>query len=340
MQYKYEENNNLYIIELNKNEEYKKIIIQIINESNLSEKYITEFSLEYFLGLSDIFKNKTLSEIEKILKNLLENKKYKLLFNQNFIKIEFDIEIPFVDTIKISLEVSKENLFSEIQLKKLISPLDDKISLLIDKIKTLEEKNEIIINKLNFLQEENKELKNIKNENYIFKGNTSKIIISDEEINFLKEIIPNQNFSLLYRATIDGDSFKTFHSKVDGKAPTIKLIKTTKDKKWGAYTNNPWSSTGGCDDHKKAVYFLFSISNKKKYIRKEGVTRSICGYNKIRFCDTMGISSGSSILANNSGEEDSGNSSRYENYINDYEITGSNSFTAAEVEVYEVIPSC
>jgi len=121
MQYKYEENNNLYIIELNKNEENKKIIIQIINKSNLSEKYITEFSLEYFLGLSDIFKNKTLSEIEKILKNLIENKKYKLLFNQNFIKIEFDIEIPFVDTIKISLEVSKENLFSEIQLKKLIS---------------------------------------------------------------------------------------------------------------------------------------------------------------------------------------------------------------------------
>ena len=140
MQVKYEENNNLYIIELNKNEENKKIIIQIINKSNLSEKYITEFSLEYFLGLSDIFKNKTLSEIEKILKNLLENKKYKLLFNQNFIKIEFDIEIPFVDTIKISLEVSKENLFSEIQLKKIISPLNDKISLLIDKIKTLEEK--------------------------------------------------------------------------------------------------------------------------------------------------------------------------------------------------------
>jgi len=54
----------------------------------------------------------------------------------------------------------------------------------------------------------------------------------------------------------------------------------------------------------------------------------------------MGISSGSSILANNSGEEDSGNSSRYENYINDYEITGSNSFTAAEVEVYEVVPIC
>ena len=255
-----------------------------------------------------------------------------------YIIIEFIIEIPLVDKIKISLEISKETLFSEIQLKKIISPLDDKISLLIDKLKQLEEKDKEIINKLNYLEEENKKLKNNENKNYIFNGKPSKIAISNEEINFLKEIIPNNNFSLLYRATIDGDSFKTFHSKVDGKAPTIILIKTTKDKKWGAYTNNPWSSTGGCDDHPKAVYFLFSISNQKKYIRKEGVTRSVCGRDKIRFCDTMGISSGSSILANNAGEEDGGNYNRYENYITDYEITGSNSFTCAEVEVYEVIP--
>ena len=340
MCYKYEGNNNIYIIELNKKEENNKIIIQIINESNLSEKYITEFSSEYFISLTDIFKNKTLSEIEKILKNLLDNKKYKLLFNQNNITIEFDIEIPFVDTIKIFLEIYKETLFSEIQLKKLISPLDDKISLLIDKIKTLEEKNKEIINKLNSLQEENNKLKNIENENCIFNGKPSKIVISNDEIKFLKEIIPNNKFNLLYRATIDGDSFKTFHSKVDGKAPTIILIKTSKDKKWGAYTNNPWSSTGGCDDHPKATYFLFSISNQKKYIRKEGITRSVCGGGKIRFCDTMGISTGSNILANNSGEEDAGNSARYENYIVDYEITGSKSFTCIEVEVYEVVPIC
>ena len=43
-------------------------------------------------------------------------------------------------------------------------------------------------------------------------------------------------------------------------------------------------------------------------------------------------------LANNAGTEDGGNYNRYENYITDYEITGSNSFTCAEVEVYEVVP--
>ena len=342
MSFKYEVNNSTFIIELNKKEDNNLIYIQIINESNLSEKYIAEFSLEYFQNFSDIFKNKTLLEIETILKNLLENKKYKLICNnQKNIQLIFNIEIPSITTIQISLEISKETLFSEIQLKSIISPLENKITLLLDKIKILEEKNNEIINKLKNLEEENKKLKknedNIINKDLIlFNGKLSKIVVSNEEITFLKEIIPDNKFSLLYRATIDGDSFKTFHSKVDGKAPTIILFKTSRDKKWGAYTNNPWSTKGGCDDHPKAEYFLFSISKKKKYIRKEGITRSICGTDKIRFCDTMGVSSGSSILANNAGEEDKGNSARYENYIVDYEITGSNSFTCVEVEVYKV----
>ena len=341
MSFKYNDNNSSYIIELNKKEENKLIYIQIINESNLSEKYISGFSLEFFKSFSDIFKNKTLSEIETILKNLLENKKYKLIYNnQKNINLEFNVEIPSITTIQITLEILKEKLFSEIQLKSIISPLENKFSLLLDKIKILEEKNNEIINKLKYLEEENKKIKNEDNNAIkaliLFNEKMSKIVISNEEINFLKEIIPNCKFSLLYRATIDGDSFKTFHSKVDGKAPTIILFKTSKDKKWGAYTNNPWTLKGGCDDHPKAEYFLFSITNQKKYIRKEGIKRSICGTNKIRFCDTMGISSGESILANNSGEEDKGNSARYENYIEDYEITGSNRFTCVEVEVYKV----
>ena len=92
MSFKYIANNTTYIIELNKSEENDKISIIIINEANLSEKYFSEFSLEYFHHLSDIFKNKSLSEIESSIKNLLENKKYKLLFNNNSIKLELNIE--------------------------------------------------------------------------------------------------------------------------------------------------------------------------------------------------------------------------------------------------------
>ena len=129
MSFKYKENNNSYIIEINKKEEINNISIQILNESNLSDNYISEFSLGYLISLTDIFKNKTLSEIETILKNLLENKKYKLLFNQNFINLVFNLEIPFVDTIKITLEIPKESFFTQTQLQSIISPLNENIYL-------------------------------------------------------------------------------------------------------------------------------------------------------------------------------------------------------------------
>ena len=53
--YKYEIGNNLYYIQISIKENDKKINIQIINESDFSERYFSEFSLEYFHNLSDIF---------------------------------------------------------------------------------------------------------------------------------------------------------------------------------------------------------------------------------------------------------------------------------------------
>ena len=59
----------------------------------------------------------------------MENKKYKLLFSQNFINLVFNIEIPFVDTIKITLEIPKESFFTQTQLQSIISPLNENIYL-------------------------------------------------------------------------------------------------------------------------------------------------------------------------------------------------------------------
>ena len=343
MSYKFKKNDDIYIIELKRVEENKEIVIRIIKESNLSERYCSHFKFEYLRNMTDLFKNKELIDIENIFKQLLQNNKYKLLLNKNTIKIEFKIEIPFIGQSKIVLEIHIETLNNESLLKSIITPItnsiNNNISLLFDKINNLEKSNSEIIKQLNKL-EENFMIKELKLKNInesLFNGNLSKIVISEEEISFLKEIVPDSNFSLLYRATIDGDAFTTFHSKCDGQGPTIVLFKTDKNRKWGAYTDYPWNSSSGCDHSKNTNYFLFSITNEKKYKPKNGVTRSNGGHNSVWFCDTIGISNkNESILAINGGIENKGNSSRYENYIKDYEITGEGTFTCVELEVYKV----
>ena len=45
MSYKFKQNDDTYIIELTRVEENKEIIIQIIKESNLSERYCCHFKL-------------------------------------------------------------------------------------------------------------------------------------------------------------------------------------------------------------------------------------------------------------------------------------------------------
>ena len=156
MSYKYKESNLVYLIQISKNENEEKINFQITNESNFSERFISDFSLDYFQNISDLFKNKTISEIENILKQLIEKNKYKLIYKTNYIIIELNIEIQFFNSIKIPIEIPKESLFTENQLKSIITPITDKlnisISTLIEKIKLLEEKNEEIIKKLNKLE--------------------------------------------------------------------------------------------------------------------------------------------------------------------------------------------
>ena len=157
MSYKYKQKDDTYIIELTGVEENKEIIIQIIKESNLSERYCSHFKLETLRNMIDLLKNKELSDIENIFKQLLQNNKYELLFNKNSINIEFKIEIPFIGLSKIVLEIPNEILFNESLLKSIITPisnnLNNNISSLIDKINNLEKSNSEIINKLNKLEE-------------------------------------------------------------------------------------------------------------------------------------------------------------------------------------------
>lgn len=86
-------------------------------------------------------------------------------------------------------------------------------------------------------------------------------IINDVKIQYsLSQLIgPYNNFKLLYRGSKDGFSSAIFHSKCDGKGPTLTIIKS-KDhgRMFGGFTDIAWGRTGGGKSY-MGRSFLFSV---------------------------------------------------------------------------------
>jgi hypothetical protein len=67
----------------------------------------------------------------------------------------------------------------------------------------------------------------------------SKCISKKEEKQYLLKLLANKLLltKLLYSGSIDGWKFKDFHSRCDGKKPTISLFKVKDGDCIGGYTN-------------------------------------------------------------------------------------------------------
>ena len=95
-------------------------------------------------------------------------------------------------------------------------------------------------------------------------------------INELNHWKNNAKFELLYKKSRDGKSYKTFHQLCDNKGPTVTLIKSSEGFVIGGYTSVDWNSNSGWKNDNET--FLFSLTEKKKFRKKEFNTYSIyCG---------------------------------------------------------------
>ena len=70
-----------------------------------------------------------------------------------------------------------------------------------------------------------------------------------------------KQWKLQYRATKDGFSAQNFHTKCDGSANTLTVIKSTNGNIFGGFTEKAWDLTSGYYDDQKA--FIFSLVNKE-----------------------------------------------------------------------------
>jgi hypothetical protein len=99
----------------------------------------------------------------------------------------------------------------------------------------------------------------------------SKIIAEniEEKETLRKWINPEVPFQtkLLYRLSRDGASIFNFHSKCDYKAPTLLIIESYDENKFGGYTTGSWDMFGSI--YKNATKtFLYSLTKNKKYVKK------------------------------------------------------------------------
>jgi hypothetical protein len=94
----------------------------------------------------------------------------------------------------------------------------------------------------------------------------------EEKETIRKWINPEISFQtkLLYRLSRDGSSIFNFHSKCDNKAPTLLLVESHDQNKFGAYTTASFEMFSGI--YKNGTKsFLFSLTRNKKYERKTDI---------------------------------------------------------------------
>jgi len=256
-------------------------------ESIRSILYKKKYTLEE-IKLNKYFKMcESIEDVFFELKNILKNniKNVKILESSNNLILSIPLPSYLIKEVIFAIDLI---LKSE---KEEITDLYQTIEILYQKIKKIEDKNSNNNNDINKKLEEKiieleNELKETKKLNKKYEEELNKIkeylfpkSIFNSKIAFDEKLIKDwigKKFcaELLFRVSRDGSEPKEFHRRCDYKGPTIVFIETTKDFKFGGYTELEWdkSSSYKTDDST----FLFSINNKTKYTRRNKLCSIYC----------------------------------------------------------------
>jgi len=151
-------------------------------------------------------------------------------------------------------------------------------------------------------------------------------------------------WKMQYRATRDGFTAQNFHSKCDGIANTLTVIKSEHGNIFGGFTEKAWKSTnGGCADPKS---FIFSLVNKDNKPFKAVFTNSEYAINCHSYFGPIFGSGDIHIMSSSNSNRRSfsyfGNSYEHADYQFGTEkaktiLAGSHYFQTHEIEVFVLI---
>ena len=164
--------------------------------------------------------------------------------------------------------------------------MEPKIIINNKKTQTFEEKYYSLVNKISslnnrvsYLEKENMDLKarlsilekflkpKLDDQIKLKEKILSDIITNIKELDVINKRLLRQNkrtvYTLIYKATRDGDKADNFHAMCDSYNNTIVLIKTIKGRKFGGFTHEKWEGEDINKIDNRA--FLFSIDRQKTY---------------------------------------------------------------------------
>ena len=340
--------NKTFIFKIIANETKYSIEFSLIsNKMNINIKqYFFSCNYKTSLGIEDFYKiNKYLRQFDSI------EEIYDFIIGLNDIKTKTTMKVDqkFV-TLNIFLPIiSKGNQDPNILI---IVPSydirkDDMIDILYEKVKEiniLKEKVDFLMKKMCLkgefdLYEEAK----IKYESLLKNKKDikeSKIIKS--EMDFLPVLVGlkdrlNKTFNdmnLIYRASRDGDSCKSFHTYCDGKENTLIFVKERNGRRFGGFANKEWNSSGNWIYDSNA--FLFSLDHYECYFYKNSNTNGKILYGDVAygplFGDGYDLYICDNCLSKKSNSEQS--SFDYKGKVN--ALSGGNSFYVEDYEIFQL----
>ena len=317
---------------------YKKDSIEIKTKSLEDYNpplYKANFTKENFYKIHKFFRQfDSIDEIYDFLKNIGLEKITSIYFESNLLKIK--MQIPSLIKEKPPSEIIMMLLREDTDSNELLNQLIEKVK----EIDILQKRVDYLYKYLD-LKENDINIVNSFGESAItiFNAINSKIFKSHNEITFINKGIEQslnktiKKMELIYRASRDGDSSKSFHNKCDGKSNTLTVIKTSVGKRFGGFSVGEWSSEQNYIYDEKA--FLFSIDNKELYFVKKEQSQYAILCNK-NYGPSFGKGPDLNISSNCRN-----NSSYAKQDSFDYKgktdiLVGSQKFNATDYEVYQI----
>ena len=259
-----------------------------------TDNFESEFSLKDLIAENKVFL--IFENIDEVIDNL------RLVIENEDLSLFLDMNYDFYFEFFIDINGNKK------QVRLLIEPLNEdskkkmaeRIQQQNKQIEKLEKKNQKLENDYKNLYDSIKKNYIVQNQfnNIVYKAPNpknlsvdSKIIKTEEEIDFIKKIIKEKKFqklgfnpnnfslNLIYRATRDGDMGQNFHKLCDGLSPILLLIKTTHNVRFGGYTETYFEGTKEYLGKKDDNAFIFSLDKRKYYEIEKGENAILCYIN-------------------------------------------------------------